>query len=86
MQHVYLFLNWYNFDEKVVMTMGKISSIDPTSKMHHMSFGRDCWKVWVDEVINGNVRLYRPTDESRTMNDAHGTTTASPKSCIKLED
>lgn len=54
--------------------------------MHHMSFGRDCWKVWVDEVINGNVRLYRPTDESRTMNDAHGTTTASPKSCIKLED
>ena len=77
-------LHWYVFDIEEVVAEGKIASIDPTTKVHHMPLGRDCWKVWVDVVNNPNVNMYRPTDEHKLLKDALGSTIAWPKSCIKL--
>ncbi|KAI5337980.1 hypothetical protein L3X38_017251 [Prunus dulcis] len=56
-------LHWYNFELEQVVAEGHIASTDPTVKVHHMPIGRDCWKVWVDEVLDEELNLYRPTDE-----------------------
>ena len=49
-----------------------------------MPLGRDCWKVWVEEVIVENLNLYRPTDEFQVLTEAIGSTVAWPKSNIKM--
>ncbi|XP_020422299.1 uncharacterized protein LOC109949877 [Prunus persica] len=77
-------LHWYNFELEQVVAEGHIASTDPTVKVHHMPIGRDCWKVWVDEVLDEELNLYRPTDEARRLGEALGSTVAWPKSCIKL--
>jgi hypothetical protein len=77
-------LHWYRYDEEEIVAEGKISSTDPSVKVHHMPLGRDCWKVWVDEVYMGCLALYRPTDEFRVLKEAMGSTVAWPKSSIRL--
>lgn len=77
-------LNWYNFDMEEVVAEGKIASTDPRAKVHHMPLGRDFWKVWVEEVIDGDVKLCRATDEAQRLGEALGSTVAWPKSSIKL--
>ena len=52
--------------------------------MHHVPLGIDCWKVWVDEVKDLNVPLYRSTSEFSSLNEAVGSTVAWPKKFIKL--
>ena len=77
-------IHWYKFDEEEVVAEGKIASTDPSAKVHHMPLGRDCWKVWVEEVIVENLNLYRPTDEFQVLTEAIGSTVAWPKSSIKM--
>ncbi|KAL6272128.1 hypothetical protein ACE6H2_022820 [Prunus campanulata] len=77
-------LHWYNFELDQVVAEGQIASTNPSVKVHHMPFGRDCWKVWVDEVLDEQLNLYRPTNEARRLGEALGSTVAWPKSCIKL--
>lgn len=77
-------LHWYNFELEQVVAEGHIASTDPTVKVHHMPIGRDCWKVWVVEVLDEELNLYRPTDEAERLCEALCNTVAWPKSCIKL--
>lgn len=51
-------LHWYNFELEQVVAEGHIASTDPTVKVHHMPIGRDCWKVWVVEVLDEELNLY----------------------------
>lgn len=77
-------LRWYMFEEEEVVAEGKIATTDPSAKVHHLPLGRDCWKVWVEEVYMGNLTLYRPTDEFRTLSEAMRSTVVWPKSSIRL--
>jgi hypothetical protein len=72
------------FEEEEVVAEGRIATTDPSSKVHHLPLGRDCWKVWVEEVYMDQLTLYRPTDEIRTLREAVGSTVAWPKSSIRL--
>jgi hypothetical protein len=49
------------FEDEEIVGEGKIASIDPSANVHHIPLGRDCWKVWVDDVYMSNLPLYRPT-------------------------
>lgn len=77
-------LNWCLFDKEEVAAKGKIATIDPYSKVHHVPLGIDCWKVWVDEVNDSSVPLYRSTSEFSSLTEAVGSTIAWPKKFIKL--
>uniref|UniRef100_A0A2N9I0V6 DUF8039 domain-containing protein n=1 Tax=Fagus sylvatica TaxID=28930 RepID=A0A2N9I0V6_FAGSY len=77
-------LNWCLFEKEEVVAKGKIATTDPYSKVHHVPLGIDCWKVWVDEVKDLNVPLYRSTSEFSSLNEAVGSTVAWPKKFIKL--
>ncbi|XP_022856847.1 uncharacterized protein LOC111377874 [Olea europaea var. sylvestris] len=77
-------LHWYMFEEEEIVGEGKIASIDPSAKVHHMPLGRDCWKVWVEEVYMSQLPLYRPTDEFQVLSEAMRSTVAWPKSCVRL--
>ena len=76
-------LNWCLFKKEEVVAKGKITT-DPYSKVHHVPLGIDCWKVWVDEVKDLNVPLYRSTSEFSSLNEAVESTVAWPKKFIKL--
>ncbi|KAH9680002.1 Endonuclease [Citrus sinensis] len=73
-------------DPVEVVAEGKVASTDPKARVHHMSLGRDCWKVWLESITLGkeDVELYKMTDEAQIINEALGSTVAWPKSCIKL--
>lgn len=62
-------LHWYMFEEEEVVAEGRIATTDPSSKVHHLPLGRDCWKVWVEEVYMDQLTFYRPTDEIRTLRE-----------------
>ncbi|CAA2955710.1 Hypothetical predicted protein [Olea europaea subsp. europaea] len=76
-------LRWYMFEEEEIVGEGKIASIDLSAKVHHMPLGRDCWKVWVEEVYMSQLPLYRPTDEFRVLSEAMGSTVTLPKSYME---
>ncbi|XP_073026348.1 uncharacterized protein [Primulina eburnea] len=60
----------------LVVAEGRIASIDPNTKVHHVVLGRSCWKVWVDNVLVEKVGLIRPNDEMQFLDDAIGSTIA----------
>ncbi|XP_073157362.1 uncharacterized protein [Henckelia pumila] len=65
----------YAVDELVVGE-GRIASIDPNAKVHHVVLGGSFWKVWVDKILVEKVDLIRPNDEMRVLDDALGSTVA----------
>ncbi|XP_012850929.1 PREDICTED: uncharacterized protein LOC105970643 [Erythranthe guttata] len=78
-------LHWYNFKTaEEVVAEGHIASTDPQTKVHHIPIGKECWKVWVDLVVNEDLHLFRPTNEFSVLGDALGSTIAWPKSSIKM--
>ncbi|KAG6483673.1 hypothetical protein ZIOFF_060325 [Zingiber officinale] len=42
-------LHW--FVDELVVVEGRIASIVPNTKVHHVILGGSCWKVWVDKVL-----------------------------------
>ncbi|CAL8991201.1 unnamed protein product [Prunus brigantina] len=75
-------LNWIGTSE--IVGIGEIASTDPNSLVHHVPLGHECWKVWVNDVMDDNVALYRPTREFFLLREALGTTIAWPIKYIKL--
>jgi hypothetical protein len=75
-------LKWY--DKMEVVAEGSISCIDPKTTVHSAPLGYDCWRVWVERVIDPSVHLYRPTTEWQLLGPTEGSTIAWPKSCVKL--
>ncbi|XP_062000000.1 uncharacterized protein LOC133746278 isoform X3 [Rosa rugosa] len=79
-------LNWNNYEEDEVVAEGKISSTNPSTKVHCVPLGRDCWKVWVDVVFDKyqTMEVYRATMDAKQLGEAVGSTLAWPKSSIKM--
>ncbi|XP_061997616.1 uncharacterized protein LOC133735430 [Rosa rugosa] len=79
-------LNWNNYEEDEVVAEGKISSTNPSTKVHCVPLGRDCWKVWVDVVFDEyqTMEVYRATMDAKQLGEAVGSTLAWPKSSIKM--
>ncbi|CAL9013231.1 unnamed protein product, partial [Prunus brigantina] len=46
-------LNWIGTSE--IVGIGEIASTDPNSLVHHVPLGHECWKVWVNDVMDDNV-------------------------------
>ncbi|CAL5325509.1 unnamed protein product [Camellia sinensis] len=59
----------------LVVVEGQIASRDSKSKVHHVTLGPLCWKVWVNHVTV-NVPLFRSTHEMYDLQDAVGSTVA----------
>ena len=78
-------MNWNNYEEDEVVAEGKISSTNPSTKVHCVPLGRDCWKVWVDVVFDEyqTMEVYRATMDAKQLGEAVGSTLAWPKSSIK---
>ena len=80
----YKLLHWYNFELEEVVAEGTITSKDPSATVHHLPLGRDCWKVWVDEVFDEELKLYIAIDEAYKLVEALGSTIVWPKSFVKV--
>ncbi|CAL5367201.1 unnamed protein product [Camellia sinensis] len=52
----------------LVVVEGQIESRDPKSKVHHVTLGSMCRKVWVNHVIV-NVSLFRSTHKMYDLQD-----------------
>ncbi|KAM5583371.1 hypothetical protein ABKV19_003327 [Rosa sericea] len=78
--------NWNNYEEDEVVAKGRISSTNPSTKVHCVPLGRDCWKVWVDVVFDKyqTMEVYRATMDAKQLGEAVGSTLAWPKSSIKM--
>ncbi|GMP73919.1 hypothetical protein CsSME_00031508 [Camellia sinensis var. sinensis] len=61
--------------DNLVVAEGQIASRGPKSKVHHVTLGLMCWKVWVSHVIV-NVSLFRSTHEMYNLQDAIGSIVA----------
>ncbi|KAL7251240.1 hypothetical protein ACSBR1_013133 [Camellia fascicularis] len=68
----------------LVVAEGQIASRDPKSKVHHVTLGLLCWKVWVNHVTV-NVPLFRSTHEMYDLQDAIGSTVAWRSQFILLD-
>ncbi|KAF5944759.1 hypothetical protein HYC85_018836 [Camellia sinensis] len=75
-------LHWEG--SNLVVAEGQIASRDPKSKVHHVTLGPLCWKVWVNHVAV-NVPLFRSTHEMYDLQDAIGSTVAWPSQFILLD-
>ncbi|KAM5587356.1 hypothetical protein ABKV19_006002 [Rosa sericea] len=69
-----------------VVAEGKISSTNPSIKVHCVPLGQECWKVWVDVALDEyqTLEVYRATMDAKQLGEAVGSTLAWPKSSIKL--
>ncbi|CAA2958052.1 Hypothetical predicted protein [Olea europaea subsp. europaea] len=75
-------LSWFGKADGVAK--GEIASTNPSDLVHHVPLGNECWRVWVNEVIE-NVSLYRPTRELFLLEDALGSTIAWPIRYIEVD-
>ncbi|KAL6134512.1 hypothetical protein ACLB2K_066743 [Fragaria x ananassa] len=66
----------------LVVARGKISAVDPTTKVHGYSLGPDCYRVAVEEAVVPRAEFYRPQPEFSAMEDAVGSTIAWPTKYI----
>ncbi|KAL6228419.1 hypothetical protein ACLB2K_002369 [Fragaria x ananassa] len=66
----------------LVVARGKISAVDPTTKVHGYNLGHDCYRVVVEEAVVLRAEFYRPQPEFSTMEDAVGSTIAWPTKYI----
>ncbi|KAL6183404.1 hypothetical protein ACLB2K_044815 [Fragaria x ananassa] len=73
-------LDWEGTD--LVVARGKISAIDPTTKVHGYSLRPNCYRVVVEEVVVPRAEFYRPQHEFSAMEDAVGSTIAWPTKYI----
>ena len=69
----------------MVVAKGQIAAWDPKSKVHHVTLGPLCCKVWVNHVTV-NVLLFRSTHEMYDLQDAIGSTVAWPRQFILLDE
>ncbi|XP_022884702.1 uncharacterized protein LOC111401263 isoform X2 [Olea europaea var. sylvestris] len=75
-------LSW--FEKADVVAKGEIASTNLSDLVHHVPLGNECWRVWVNEVID-NVSLYRPTRELFLLEDALGSTIEWPIRYIEVD-
>ncbi|KAJ6813290.1 uncharacterized protein M6B38_411370 [Iris pallida] len=69
-------LNWMTGSE--VVAIGDIASTNPNDLVHHVPLGHECYKLWVHEVTNFEVTLYRPTREFFLLHEALSSTVTWP--------
>ncbi|KAL6222475.1 hypothetical protein ACLB2K_005867 [Fragaria x ananassa] len=66
----------------LVVARGKISPVDPTTKVHGYNLGPDCYIVAVEETVVPRAEFYRPQPEFSAMEDAVRSTIAWPTKYI----
>ena len=76
-------LNWTATGQ--VVARAEIASTDPTSKVHHIVLGPDCYKVWIKEILVPEVPLFRSSREHFFLDDAIGSTVAWPHKYISFD-
>lgn len=74
-------LNW----QRNAVAEGTLSSTDPNALVHHVTLGKDNWKVWVDVALDPTAQLWKPTSEMSIIQDVVGTTVAWNKDFISLD-
>ncbi|CAB81143.1 putative protein [Arabidopsis thaliana] len=65
--------------KKRVVGAGRVHSIDPDQKVHHVRLGENAARVWVDVVNVDDAAVWRPSDEIEYMRDSLGSSIAWPK-------
>ena len=63
----------------LVVARGKISAVDPTTKVHGYNLEPDCYKVVIEEAVVPRTKFYRPQPEFYSMVDAVRSRIAWPK-------
>ncbi|XP_020889950.1 uncharacterized protein LOC110230714 [Arabidopsis lyrata subsp. lyrata] len=61
-----------------VVGEGRVHSIDPDQKVHHVRLGANAARVWVDVVKIDDAAVWRPSDEIEYMRDSLGSSIAWP--------
>ncbi|XP_059656016.1 uncharacterized protein LOC132303017 isoform X3 [Cornus florida] len=71
---------------KTVVAKGMIDSVDPDSLIGSAPLGSDCWRVWITDLIDSSVPLYRPEICGFDLKDAYviGFSIAWPIKYIKI--
>ena len=65
--------------KKRVVGVGRMHSIDPDQKVHHVRLAENAARVWVDVVNVDDAAVWRPSDEIEYMRDSLGSSIAWPK-------
>ncbi|KAL6563268.1 hypothetical protein OROHE_005855 [Orobanche hederae] len=71
-----MLLDWEGTNE--IVARGKISAVDPTSRMHGYKLGPDCFRFDIEEPVNPRAEFYRSQPEFSAMEDAVGSTIMWP--------
>ncbi|XP_059659890.1 uncharacterized protein LOC132306498 isoform X1 [Cornus florida] len=71
---------------KSVVAKGEIDSMDPDSLIRSAPLGSDYWRVWITDLIDHSVPLYRPEIRGFDLKDAYvrGFSIAWPIKYIKV--
>ncbi|KAK9226379.1 hypothetical protein WN943_011426 [Citrus x changshan-huyou] len=78
-------LNWLEVDE--VVAIGRWVTNDPNAMVHCVALGKNASRVWVDEVKNPSVELWKKYADMETIEDALGSSIAWPtEAIIVMED
>ena len=78
-------LNWLEVDE--IAAIGRWVTNDPNAMVHCVTFGKNASRVWVDEVKNPSIELWKKFADMETIEDALGSLIAwSTKAIIVRKD
>ncbi|KAK9211875.1 hypothetical protein WN943_001253 [Citrus x changshan-huyou] len=77
-------LNWLEVDE--IVAIGCWVTNDPNAMVHCVALGKNASRVWVDEVKNPSIELWKKFADMETIEDALGSSIAWPTKVIIVRE